>query len=308
MSVDVQEATKKSVSRSVKLVQYQRNKNPTDKQENTMTSDKANSDANKETLSFAKALSKKLTAQSNAESGAPSKNESTLKQSSQNRATVGNNETTNSTNEASTANNEAHDQNTADTIETLNDTDATSLQHPLNDSWTFWYMHREPGQKILNYEAATINIASFSTVDEFWNVYTHLRRPNDMPTVLDFHLFKLGVRPVWEDQSNILGGKWMIRIKKGLASRLWERLVLAIVGNQFDVEDEVCGAVLSIRNSEDIISLWNKTANDASINISIRDSIKIILGISNDTIMEYKAHNDSLRDNSSFRNTDVYKS
>ncbi|PVV01705.1 hypothetical protein BB560_003865 [Smittium megazygosporum] len=195
------------------------------------------------------------------------------------------------------------------TSATVNQIDAptTPNSHPLQYSWTFWYMHREPGQKIVDYEASTIKIGSFFTVEEFWNVYTHTIRPNDMPIILDLHLFRFGVRPVWEDEMNINGGKWMIRIKKGLASRLWERLVLGIIGNQFEHFDQVCGAVLSIRNSEDIISLWNKTAHDAAINISIRDSIKSILGISHDTIMEYKAHNDSLRDNSSFRNTDIYK-
>ncbi|OLY83433.1 Eukaryotic translation initiation factor 4E type 2 [Smittium mucronatum] len=179
--------------------------------------------------------------------------------------------------------------------------------HPLQYQWTFWFMHRYPGQKIVDYEAAISKISSFKTIEEFWDVYSYICRPSDMPTVSDFHLFKYGVRPVWEDEINIEGGKWMIRIKKGLSSRLWERLIFAIIGNQFQVGEEICGAVLSIRNSEDIISLWNKTANDAAINISIRDTIKTVLQIPSETVMEYKAHNDSLRDNSSFRNTEVYK-
>lgn len=46
--------------------------------------------------------------------------------------------------------------------------------------------------------------------------------------------------------------------------------VLAIIGEQFDVNDEICGAVLSIRSSEDIISVWNKTSSNARINLKIR--------------------------------------
>lgn len=38
-----------------------------------------------------------------------------------------------------------------------------------------------------------------------------------------------------------------MRLKKGLASRAWESLVLAIVGEQFDVGNEICGAVVSVR-------------------------------------------------------------
>jgi translation initiation factor 4E len=46
--------------------------------------------------------------------------------------------------------------------------------------------------------------------------------------------------------------------------------ILAILGDQFDVGDEICGAVVSIRQSEDIISLWNKTAEDGRTNMRIR--------------------------------------
>lgn len=54
----------------------------------------------------------------------------------------------------------------------------------------------------------------------------------------------------------------MIRLKKGIASRYWEDIILAIIGEQFDVGSEICGAVLSVRNNEDIVSVWNKTADN----------------------------------------------
>ncbi|KAJ1949898.1 hypothetical protein EC988_004585, partial [Linderina pennispora] len=180
-------------------------------------------------------------------------------------------------------------------------------QHPLRSAWAFWFMHRAPGEKITDYESAMIRLASFGTVEGFWGVYSHLLRPNQVPTITDYHLFRDSVRPVWEDPANMNGGKWMIRLRKGLATRLWERLAMAVVGDVFDVGDEVCGIVLSIRNSEDILSLWNRTAVDAKTNVHIRDIIKQVLEVPAETIMEYKAHNDSLKDNSSFRNTDVYK-
>ena len=75
---------------------------------------------------------------------------------------------------------------------------------------------------------------------------------------------------------NINGGKWIVRVKKGLAGRYWESLVLAIIGDQFDVQDEICGAVLSIRGSEDIISVWNKTSSNGKINLKIRYRVWMI--------------------------------
>ena len=45
---------------------------------------------------------------------------------------------------------------------------------------------------------------------------------------------------------------------------------MGILGDIFDVGDEVCGIVVSIRSSEDILSVWNKTASNGRCNLSIR--------------------------------------
>jgi len=50
-----------------------------------------------------------------------------------------------------------------------------------------------------------------------------------------------------QDEANRYGGKWIVRLRKGLASRCWENLILAMLGEQFMVGDEICGAVVSIR-------------------------------------------------------------
>lgn len=99
-----------------------------------------------------------------------------------------------------------------------------------------------------------------------------------------------------------------MRLKKGLASRYWEEVILALIGCQFTgiPANEVCGAVVSIRYSEDIVSIWNKT-NDREITDRLRDGIKRILQLPTFVHMEYKPHETSLQDKSSFRNTQVWK-
>jgi hypothetical protein len=90
-----------------------------------------------------------------------------------------------------------------------------------------------------------------------------------LPSVSDYHIFKKGIRPVWEDKENRKGGKWIVRLKKGVADRYWEDLLLAIVGDQFaEAGDEVCGAVLSVRTGEDVLSVWTRI--DGGRNIKIR--------------------------------------
>ncbi|XP_061619007.1 eukaryotic translation initiation factor 4E family member 2 related sequence 1 isoform X3 [Phyllopteryx taeniolatus] len=106
-----------------------------------------------------------------------------------------------------------------------------------------------------------------------------------------------------QDEYNRSGGKWIIRLRKGLASRFWENIILAMVGEQFMVGEEICGAVVSIRFQEDFLSIWNRTSSDHITTSRIRDTLRRVLNLPANTIMEYKTHNDSLRDNSSFRNT-----
>lgn len=108
---------------------------------------------------------------------------------------------------------------------------------------------------------ADIFLLTIIQVEYFWRIYDYLKRPKDLHYT-EYHLFKEGITPTWEDPQNKAGGKWMIRLKKGIASRYWEDIILAIIGEQFDVGSEICGAVLSVRNNEDIVSIWNKTADN----------------------------------------------
>ncbi|KAJ5775174.1 uncharacterized protein N7511_000185 [Penicillium nucicola] len=164
-------------------------------------------------------------------------------------------------------------------------------EHPLKSTWIVWY--RPPTPKYSDYEKSTVPLASISSVESFWAVYSHLKRPSLLPTVSDYHIFKKGIRPVWEDEANKRGGKWIVRFKKGVSDRYWEDLLLAMVGDQFaEAGDEVCGAVLSVRGGEDVLSVWTRI--DGGRNIKIRETIKRLLAFPTDTNIIWKSHDDSI--------------
>ncbi|KAK6151867.1 hypothetical protein DH2020_014502 [Rehmannia glutinosa] len=138
--------------------------------------------------------------------------------------------------------------------------------HPLKCAFVFWYTRRTPGVRTqTSYEDNIKKIVEFNTVEAFWVCYCHLARPSTLPSPTDLHLFKEGIRPLWEDSANCNGGKWIIRFKKSVSGRFWEDLVLALVGDQLDYGDNICGAVLSIRLNEDILSVWNRNASDRQL-------------------------------------------
>jgi translation initiation factor 4E len=127
----------------------------------------------------------------------------------------------------------------------------------------------------MEYEKTLHAMAGFENVEDFFTVYKHLKRPSTLPLVSDYHIFKKGIRPVWEDEENKKGGKWIVRLKKGVADRYWEDLLFAIIGDQFaEASEEVCGAVLSVRNGEDILSIW--TRNDGGRVLKIRCVFSIL--------------------------------
>lgn len=193
--------------------------------------------------------------------------------------------------------------NTVSAITTSNGSD-----HPLKSTWSLFY--RPPTNKYSDYEKSTIKLASISTVETFWTIYSHLKRPSQLPSVSDYHIFKEGIRPVWEDEANKRGGKWIVRLKKGVADRYWEDLLFAIVGDQFmEAGEEVCGAVLSVRSGEDVLNVWTK--NDGGRNVKIRfvalspaplkadltcyrETIKRLLAFPADTNIVWKSHDDSI--------------
>eukprot|EP00297_Palpitomonas_bilix_P017188 CAMPEP_0113870280 /NCGR_PEP_ID=MMETSP0780_2-20120614/2000_1 /TAXON_ID=652834 /ORGANISM="Palpitomonas bilix" /LENGTH=183 /DNA_ID=CAMNT_0000855543 /DNA_START=257 /DNA_END=808 /DNA_ORIENTATION=+ /assembly_acc=CAM_ASM_000599 len=181
-------------------------------------------------------------------------------------------------------------------------------EHPLNSPYTLWFMRRTPGGKVEEkYENNIKMIATFSTVEGFWRYYNNLMRPADLPSTSDYHMFREGIKPIWEDPANAKGGKWMIRLKKGLASKYWEDLMIAMCGEQFEHAEHVCGAVVSVRYHEDIVSLWTKDCTAKEINDSISDDLRKALDLPASAVLEFKAHDASLRDKSSFRNTDVFR-
>jgi len=179
-------------------------------------------------------------------------------------------------------------------------------EHKLQSQYCLWYSRRGPGKQNHNFDQNLKLIGRFGTCEQFWSLYSHMVKPGDLASHSDFHLFKMGIKPMWEDEANKFGGKWIVRLRKGLSSRCWENLVLAMLGEQFMVGEEICGAVVSIRFQEDILSIWNRTACDQAVTNRIRDTFRRVLNLPAGTAIEYKAHNDSIKDHSSFRNTDVF--
>ena len=130
---------------------------------------------------------------------------------------------------------------------------------------------------------------SFDTVEQFWHVYDHLVRAGDLPPNTDLCLFRDGIKPDIEEDANVGGGRWTVKLRKGLASRMFEALILAAVGRAYGLDDDMCGVVVSSRAEEDILSVWN-SHKDREGTLRLQRAIIAILSLPPSTALEYKRH------------------
>jgi len=185
-----------------------------------------------------------------------------------------------------------------------------SKVHQLEYEWTLWYDRRPDGNKRLpgekeSYENNLRPIGTFSTVESFWQYYNHILKPSQLETNANYHLFKKGIKPMWEDDANKNGGKWVITIKgdKDLLDKIWDEVVLSMIGETLEVgNNEICGAVVSKRKAGDKIAVWNRT-KDSDISRSIEQRLRKILNFDLGRIpFEYHLHEASLKTGSIYSN------
>lgn len=70
------------------------------------------------------------------------------------------------------------------------------------------------------------------TIKTFWELMNQF--PLQSLKMKDsVHLFKRGVRPVWEDPRNVEGGAWTFRVSKSISGEFWQEILLLAVGEQF---------------------------------------------------------------------------
>lgn len=183
-----------------------------------------------------------------------------------------------------------------------------TVKHPLQDSWTWWYDNPKKKTNFNSWGDYLNKIYTFSSVEDFWSLWNNVKGANDLNSGSNYHLFKEGIEPKWEDPANARGGKWVLQIKtkkKTQINQFWLWSVLACIGASFDDDTQIVGVVVSIRKSMDKIALWTNDASDQNAVTRIGRQFKEILGVT--MKLGYQAHADALQYNSSYNNKNRYE-
>ncbi|XP_025836188.1 eukaryotic translation initiation factor 4E-1A-like isoform X2 [Agrilus planipennis] len=170
-----------------------------------------------------------------------------------------------------------------------------SIKHPLQNSWTLWYYENDRSN---TWEKNQKEIASFDTVEDFWSLYNHIKLASDLKQGCDYSLFKKGIRPMWEDDANKHGGRWLISLEKKQRGndldRFWLDIILCLIGEAFDNSDEVCGAVVNIRGKGDKIGVWTSDYSNKNAVLEIGQKLKERLRIPPKMTIGYQIHKDTM--------------
>ncbi|KAI8583581.1 hypothetical protein K450DRAFT_221810 [Umbelopsis ramanniana AG] len=171
-----------------------------------------------------------------------------------------------------------------------------NVKHPLHNEWTLWFDN--PGKKanVQSWSQNLKEIVTFKTIEDFWAVFNNIVKVSRLDISSNYHLFKKGVRPEWEDPANEHGGKFSVQLPKNRTGEaindLWLYTLLACIGEQLPNEDEVTGAVVSVRKVFFRISLWTKTSDNREVLDGIGKKLKETLNIPN-MPLEFTPHSDA---------------
>ena len=124
-------------------------------------------------------------------------------------------------------------------------------------------------------------LANFSTIDEFWGMYQHLKRPSQMPEGTTCNLFIKGIKPIWEDPQHKTGASLRFQFSKGYSNQIWEDLILALIGEQFSLADEITGIALSVGRT-DKLNIWFRHGYDKDVAPQIKADMIRLLGLPSD--------------------------
>ncbi|XP_028127846.1 eukaryotic translation initiation factor 4E-1A [Diabrotica virgifera virgifera] len=192
-------------------------------------------------------------------------------------------------------------ENEIDKNEQKNDNDLEipmdfSIKHPLQNAWTLWYYENDRTQA---WEKNQKEIATFQTVEDFWSLYNHIKPSSELRQGTDYSLFKKGIRPMWEDDANKRGGRWLLSLEKKQRNndldRYWLDIILCLIGEAFENSEEICGAVVNIRQKGDKIAVWTADAQNSHAVLEIGSKLKERLHIPSRVTLGYQLHKDTIQ-------------
>ncbi len=143
--------------------------------------------------------------------------------------------------------------------------------HKLSTRWVLWFDYPSKGEFCLSglffgsshaaipgqskkrvvWESNLRKIATMETLEDFWAVLNKVAPPSKMAASCNYHLFREGIEPRWEDKANEQGGKvrrcsvrervltceqWVLTLRREKTHASWMATCVAAIAEQLESE------------------------------------------------------------------------
>jgi len=169
---------------------------------------------------------------------------------------------------------------------------------------------KKQGKKGRHHEYILHEVYSFSTVEDFWQMYNNTYSVDEIMPNTDYMLFKKGIRPEWEDVNNRDGGKWVVTLPiqedmEEECGQAWLKSLVTVISGQIDQAELelINGFVLSIREKHLRLNIWCADSKNIGVLKGIGRRFKNICGFHNKFEFKFMLHEKALKhdlDNKSY--------
>jgi translation initiation factor 4E len=200
---------------------------------------------------------------------------------------------------------------------------------PLHSSWTLWLDHPKIAPAGADWKENLKSLATgIDSVSKFWSVFNNVQPASALPVGANYSLFRDGMEPAWEDEHNVNGGKFVLSLPKNknkadnnnnnnnnnniiinnsILDEYWLYTVLALIGETMDeTGDQINGAVVSIRKSQDRIALWTQ-GTDKNVCVAVGERWKKVLRLEKGGALSYQTHKAAAQSGRSFHNEPLFE-
>ena len=108
----------------------------------------------------------------------------------------------------------------------------------------------------------------FDTVEDFWGIFQHLRKPDSCRAGIEYFMFKEPIKPMWEDENNKNGGRISIKLRKDYTTIIWEEMIFALIGDVLpsEIKEQINGIVVTSRKDFNTLQIWIRGNESKMIN------------------------------------------
>ena len=168
------------------------------------------------------------------------------------------------------------------------------IKDPLQSRWVFWTFIND---KTKDWYSCFKVAEKFDNVKGFWSAFDRMIPASEIRLGCDYSLFKEGIEPLFDNEQNKHGGRWLLSVDKRQRStdldNLWLKTLLYVIGETSEEGSSIInGACVNIRNRGDKLAVWTSDAQSEEAIMKIGRELKQRLNLNPQTKLTYQAHMD----------------